>query len=170
MSTHHESNVDEVYGWLDRSVSGFSLHDSEAGINMIEKVVTGIQLRSMADQCTWAGEAWPENDPDYLEYKKRHYDSGLINYRTGQMLSQTSLLGENHIDRKSIEMRYGTGQVPDSSMNGYMEPSDLETTDREKAEIAVLAGRSFFDLDDDIRNQVFEVFSEAFGEHLKQIK
>ncbi len=170
MSTSQYSNIEDVYHWLDESVSGFSLHESEAGMNMIEKVVTGIQLRSIADQMTWDAQPWPENQGEYLSYKKAHYDSGLINYRTGQMLSQTSLLGENHIGEKQLEIRYGTGKPPDSSMNGYMESSDFETTDREKAEIAELNGREFFDLDDEIREQTFQVFSEAFGKHLRSTK
>lgn len=170
MSTSYESNIDDVGRWLRESIGGFSLHDSEAGVNMMEKVVTGIQKRSFADQCTWDGEAWPENSDRYLAFKKANYGSGLINYRTGQMLSQTSLLGENHIGDKQLEIRYGTGRPPEDSMNGYMESSDLETTDREKAEIAELNGRGFFDLDDDIREQAFQVFSEAFGKHLRSTK
>ncbi len=167
MSTKQYSNVEEVYAAITEAVGGFDLHHNGAGMDMIEKVVTGIQLRSMAHQCTWDGESWPNNSAEYLAYKKRYYDSGLINYRTGQMLSQESLMGEWHVGEKMLEIRYGTGRPPDRSMNGYMEPCDELITDREKADRAIINGRGFFDLDDEIKDETFNVFSDAFAKHLR---
>lgn len=162
-----DSNIDDIAGFITGLADGFSFVHSGAGMESVEKVVTGIQHRSEQFQCTGGGEAWPENSPEYLIDKANRYGTRLINYRTGQMLGQESLIGETVIEDKLVTMRYGTGRPPQSSVNGYMEPSDEEVTDIEKAEIALASGRAFYELDDAINEQVGAVVAEAYAEYLR---
>jgi hypothetical protein len=83
------------------------------------------------------------------------------------MLSRTSILGTVVIDTNEIEIRYGTGKPPTYSDNGFMTESDRQTTDIEKAYWASQDDRQFFELDDEIKDATFQIFTDAFGQHLR---
>jgi hypothetical protein len=71
-----------------------------------------------------ADEPWPENSERYRTKKLRKYKAGKTNYRTKQMLSRESLLGEVVVNKDSVAIRYGTGNPPTSGAEGCTEESD----------------------------------------------
>jgi hypothetical protein len=167
------SNIDQVEAWVINSVSGFGLDapgpTSTVGHDMMVAVAEGIQARSLVQQ-RGATEVWPENSDDYAKYKEEHYASKWINVKTSQMLSMLSLLGEFRLldDKRTLEWLYGTGDPPRSSITGFLDESDLEVTDREKAVIAHASGRSFFELDQQMDNEkAMPILKAALARYLK---
>lgn len=166
MTTTYESNVDDVHRSVMEAITGFNFHKGGSGWHMVEAVADGIQERS-ADRQMAAVQVWYANEPIYRAWKQRKYGTDKTNYRTGQMLSRESLLGVVVIDTNTIEIRYGTGRPPAYSENGYMEDSDRQTTDIEKAYWASQDDRQFFELDDRIKDHTFQIFTDAFGDHIR---
>jgi hypothetical protein len=79
--------------------------------------------------------------------------------RTGQMLSQLSLLGQTTIGPQRIELKYGLGVPPSSGSTGYIEDGDMKVTEREKAGWTE-AERPFYALDDRIGDEVMTAIGE----------
>lgn len=166
ISGAYEHNADEIGRWIQKSVNEFTFQKGLSGWHMVEAVADGIQERS-ADKQMAAVQVWYANEPEYRAWKKAHYGTDKTNYRTGQMLSRESLLGVVKIDTNSIEIQYGTGKSPTTSDNGYMDKSDRQVTDIEKAYWASQDDRQFFELDDKIKDATFQIFTDAFGDHLR---
>ena len=103
----------------------------------------------------------------YRSKKGKKYGTTKTNFRTGQMISRASVLGTVIITKNSVEIRYGTGQPPTSSVNGYIEERDKQITDVEKAEYADELGRPFFELDDQICDHTFNIIGDGLGDHIR---
>jgi hypothetical protein len=174
------SNVDQVFAWVQRTVEEVNfrmpgIHES-LGYDMAIAVAEGIQERSYRYQ-RGATESWDDNvshspnaDAERAR-KKTLYGSDKINYRTFQMLSMGSLTADVTIQDggETVVMCYGTGEPPSSSLTGYLEEEDLETTDKEKAFIAHKTGRNFFELDQDIVSErVMPIVAEALTKYLQE--
>jgi len=125
-----------------------------------------------ADQKQTDGVPFPKNDKDYAEMKARKYGFAppAFGFRTGQMLSIESLLGEIEIDADRVVVRYGTGRAPErSSASGYISEADKRTTDREKADLMHHKARKraqFFQIGVAGRAAVLEVVKDALTRHL----
>jgi hypothetical protein len=168
------SNIDEVARWLDSVVTEFDFDQPGTNSSMAQDcgvaVAEGIVKRSY-DQQMGASEVWPENSDEYAKYKEEHYGSRWINVRTSQMLSMASLTANitTTDDGKTAVMNYGTGEPPNSSITGYLEESDKEVTDKEKAAIAHANGRPFFEIDEDIDTQnVMPILAEGLSKYLQK--
>jgi hypothetical protein len=102
----------------------------------------------------------------YKERKRKAYGwmeaDGRPGYRTAQMLSQESLFGDTRVEPYLIEMRYGLNVPPQDckSPHDNRRPSekkaDESVTDRQKGEWFTAGGRTFYELDDQIRDAVLE--------------
>lgn len=165
MSTSYHSNIDDVGAWLDRCIDGFSLNEDERGRDIAESIAEGIEVRSDQEQ-SGALDDWPKNSEPYRTRKLRKYGTDKTNYRTKQMLSRASLLGDVVVNKDSVDIRYGTGRPPDGS-SGHVEKSDQQITDIEKARFAHQLGRPFFELDDEIADKAFEIFCDQFEDHIE---
>lgn len=164
---------------FDHSVGNMSL-----GKRMAEKTAEMIQSRSIQLQ-KGATQQWDPNKEPYKSWKERKYNVfDLAGVRTGQMLSQESLRGETTVHPTEVEMVYGTGDPPKSSATGHITDQDKKVTDRQKAEwftdgrsgtrgrnakgqftagpaSGSVPGRPFYELDDDIADEVFKIVDEA---------
>lgn len=168
------SNVDRVDSWLQAAIKGVNFEMpgpiSTLGHDMTVVATEGIQKRSYQDQ-RGKSEVWPENSEPYRTEKEQLYDIDKTNYRTSQMLSTLSVLGEQHVadGGKTYVWQYGEGRPPSSSLTGHLSASDLAITDREKAEKAHAEGRPFFELDEDINTQkILPVLAESLGKYLQE--
>jgi hypothetical protein len=146
-----ESNLDDIDRWLDDAVASvdFTRPGSEGslGEDIAHIVARSIVDRTVAEQKASDGSPLKENEPRYAAYKRKRYQAHQPLIRTGQMMSLQSVLGETSISADSIEMRYGTGEAPQTSSTGYISDQDKAVTDREKAE-HTSAERPFYGLDD----------------------
>ena len=171
MPPSYDSNVDDVFAWLTRCVDGFSLAESGRGNSIAETIAQGIEERSDQRQ-QGADEPWPENSDNppgkgYRSRKRRKYKTDKTNYRTKQMLSRESLLGEVVVNKDSVTINYGTGKPPTAGAEGYIENSDKQITDIEKAFYAHQLDRPFFELDEQLIDKVFDDFCDELEEHLQ---
>jgi hypothetical protein len=173
------SNIDDV----DRAITGtlyrFGMTSQSKQRNLGEDlahgVADGIEVRSDQQQ---RGEVviWPENSDNppgkgYKSRKKRLYGTDKTNYRTSQMLSHESLVGELLVDRNEVKMTYGTDRAPTTSANGYIEERDKRVTDREKAAYAHEDGkdRDFYELDEQIVDErIMPLIEDALQEAFDQ--
>ena len=134
---------------FERQGHGESLGKDAAGI-----VAESILDRSVADQGGPDG-AWLANDPDYTARKRDKYHVELIGFRTGQMISLPSLLGQVDVTPHRVEIKYGTGQPPTGSMSSsYISAADTSISDVEKAWLFTRLKGSFFVLDTVIADKV----------------
>lgn len=164
-----DRNVMTLIGNLDftASVGNMSL-----GKRMAEKTAEMIQARSIGFQ-KGAAQQWEPNKEPYKSDKARKYNVfDLAGVRTGQMLSQESLRGETTVTATEVEMAYGTGEAPTSSSTGHIEDADMKVTDRQKAGWFTEGGknqpeRPFYELDQDIADEVFAVVVEAVEKMLR---
>ena len=158
-----DSNQPEIDAALDQLVSGLSFahvgQDQALGRELVTIVAEGIAARS-AEGMAAGGGLWYANEPKYERWKKKRYGVEQPNYRTGQMLSQTSLEGDATIGETAIEMRYGTGTPPAAAGGVPLSVSDESITDIEKA-FFCSALRPFYELDDDISEECRKHAMEA---------
>lgn len=146
---------------FDHSVGNMSL-----GKRMAEKTAEAIQVRSISFQ-KGADVQWDPNKEPYKSDKAKKYNVfDLAGVRTGQMLSQESLRGDTTVHPTEVEMVYGTDQAPTRSSTGHITAQDMKVTDRQKAKWFTEGGkdqpeRPFYELDQDIADQVFAVVDEA---------
>jgi hypothetical protein len=171
MSTKYFSNDSEIDAWLRASVAAFDIRDRGVGHDAAEAVADGIIERSHEQQ-KGATVPWPENSDNppgqgYRSKKGKRYGTTKTNFRTGQMLSRASVLGTVVITKNTVEIRYGTGKPPTSSVNGYIEERDKQITDVEKAEYADELGRPFFELDETICDHIFDIIGDGLGDHIR---
>lgn len=176
------ADASQVCDWIERFVRSFDFNrpgvDRSLGRDLAHAVAGGIAARA-ADESRGADPApWEENEPRYARRKRRSYGwDDAPNYRTGQMLSHASLLGEPVVEPARITMVYGTGEAPDGcwSPADNRSPSEIRAdqsvTDRQKAAWTTEGGdsrpaRPFYQLDDEIRVHVVEAAADALREYL----
>lgn len=128
------------------------------GLDAVHIVAEGIVDRSAKNQGSASGNPWPPNRADYTAAKLAKYSVSLIGFRTGQMISIPSLLGQVDIRPREIEIRYGTGRPPTRSMTGHIEPADMKVTDTQKAEWFTNKKGDFYEVDEKIADKVREHF------------
>jgi hypothetical protein len=154
-----ESNLDDIDRWLNEAIASvdFTRPGSEGslGEDIAHIIAQGIIDRTVAEQKTSDGSPLKENEPKYRARKLKKYGVEQPLLRTGQMLSLQSVLGETSISADSIEMKYGTGEAPQSSSTGYISDQDKAVTDREKAE-HTSAERPFYGMDDAIADTIMD--------------
>ena len=163
------SNIADVVAWLEGWVNGIDFTktgaDQSLGKDVANKVAEQIAARS-ATEHKGATAAWPANSTTpsrwhpqgYRAWKQQEYGVDTPNFRTGQMLSATSLIGRTRIEPHEITMVYGTDAPPFTSAapTGLLSDADKAVTDTEKAVWATDKGRPFYELDDTIRQAVVE--------------
>lgn len=131
-------------------------HEESIGKDAAGIVAQGIIDRSVNDQGGAAG-AWLPNDPDYTAEKARKYGVELIGFRTGQMISLPSLLGNVDVEPDTVTIRYGTGQPPREAMSSsYISKGDQAVTDTQKAGYFTEKKGPFFEWDEPIARAVRE--------------
>lgn len=134
-----DSNVDAVAKHVEDLIATFDFTrpgiEESMGKDALHAIAEDIASSAAALQANPTGDPFPDNEPEYAEYKARKYGMHppAYGFRTGQTFSLESLLGEQSIGPDSAEMRYGTGQPPSrSSASGYISEADQEITDIEK--------------------------------------
>jgi hypothetical protein len=166
------SNIDEVERLLEQLVAGFNFltpgKDESLGKDLAGVAVSGIVDRSTTEQVGPDGQAWADTEPAYTRAKIKYYGTDLIGVRTGQMLSEQSVMGETTITADEVTIKYGTGNPPTGTgAKGVApKPSDLAVTDREKAGYFEAGGRRFFGLDTEIGDQLGDHAGGALKDYL----
>ena len=144
---------------------GFDVTEEGKALGRVlaEEVAEGIQLRSFTTQSSPSTGTWPKNSEPYGEQKHRHYGWEETNYRTGQMLSFTSLLGKVEITKNEVIITYGTGEPPDKgfSPTEYFDRLADNISDDDKSFYAHTQGRGFFELDEEICEATNRSIGEA---------
>lgn len=179
-----ETNINDVVAWIGRFVGSFNFTrpgiDQSLGRDLAHEVAGQIAIRAAAESRGPDPGRWEPNARRYRERKARHYGwPDNPNYRTGQMLSHESLLGEPAVDPDRVLMHYGTNEAPrgNKSPVDNRTPSeraaDARATDVDKAEWTTQGGkgrpaRPFYQIDDAIRDRVIEVAGEALADYLSQ--
>ncbi len=134
-----------------------SLESKSLGLMIAEEIAAGIAPLCGATTVPSTGP-WPENSDTDREINSgssfrvrtqvraiAKYGWDDTNYRTGQMLSFDSLLGQVIVTPTLVTIRYGTGLLlkESKSPTGYIEPADEKITDDEKSFYAHTQGRGF---------------------------
>lgn len=167
-----DSNLDDVAAWVDAAVDSFDFtiagKDQSLGRDLAGVVADGISERSEPAALDPDGTEWEANEPKYAKRKGKKYDAWQPNVRTGQMLSVKSLIGGTVVAAQEVELRYGTGQPPDSARKGDLTESDKSITDIEKA-FFCSKSRPFYALDGAIVGAVVAEAGEALADHLKTL-
>jgi len=183
-----KSNVDEVIvrlAWLVKSFNWLRPGiDQSLGRDICNKVAEGIVSRATRFK-KGANEVWQdncENEPPrggYRGWKERKYGvTDQPNVRTGQMLSEQSMVGKRtKITEDLITMYYGNNDAPKTSYGGtsYISKQDKQTTDTEKAKWAhqgqskYRIKRPFYEMDDEIAAAVVKATQEALNEMIAEI-
>jgi hypothetical protein len=147
-----------------RQGQGESMDKDAAGI-----VAEGILDRTVNDQAGVDG-IFIANDPKYTARKRKLYNVELIGFRTGQMISLPSLLGNVDVAPDTVLITYGTGQPPSSSMSSnYISTSDKAVTDTAKAGYFTAKKGRWFAIDDPISDKVREYFSDQLGVFIREL-
>lgn len=154
-------NVDQVYDDIKDFVDGFNFtaqtEDKSVGRNVCGVIVDGIVRRSIDEQRS-ADAAWDALNAKYKAWKIKKYGVDSIGYKTGQMLSHVSLLGDIQITPELVTLLYGTGAA---------DPDDSNITDIEKA-FFFSNRRPFFELDDQIADAAFARIEELLEDYLRK--
>jgi hypothetical protein len=193
MNVHSFGNEDEVLAWLSSGIESFDMNSPCGGRRLADAIhenqAKQIQERSLGEQ---RGAILPfrPNTSKYAQWKLDKFGTDLINVQTGGMLSEESIQGELIVNGKELQHVYGTGKPGESKIK-LEEPKPKkpgkrrrkarkgkrkeagerrQPTDREKAAWAAEDGRSFFELDDQIKDRNTELASESLEEHLRNHK
>lgn len=165
------SNADEVAAWIQAVVDGFDFELDVQG-RSLGRDLAGVAAQAMIDRAVADGKDpdgvdYRPNEPKYRARKRRDYQVDQPNVRTGQMLSLTAMVGDTTITSDRVEMVYGTGEPPRTSLSGHITDADQAVTDRQKGEWATDADRRFYELgaegDDAVRGRIDEAL-EAYLE------
>jgi len=143
-------------------------HGESLGKEAAAHVADGIRDRSVKEQGGPDG-AWPANEPKYTARKNQLYNTTLIGFRTGQMLSQPSLLGRVDVTPHLVEIHYGTGKAPSDSMHGYISDQDKLVTDTEKAGYFTDLKGAFFVLDTTIADKIRGYFADELDKFIREL-
>jgi hypothetical protein len=166
-----KSNADQVAGWIDRVIDGFSFalpgEDQSLGRDLAGIAAQGMIDRSVPDARSPDGGTWPANEPTYASWKRKKFDADQPGILSGQMLSLESMMGEVNVSADRVEMTYGTGTTPTRARSGAaLTAGQRQATDRQKAEWFTEGGRRFYGLDENIAAEVVAHAGERFGEYL----
>jgi hypothetical protein len=132
-----------------------------------DEIADGIMQRSSETQSSPSEGHWPPNEARYARAKMKYYGTDKTNYRTGQMVSKESLLGEVDVVARLVRIMYGADRPPvKTSINDWVPLIDQHATDTDKSFYAHEQGRGFFELDDEICNTVYTAVNAALAEHL----
>jgi hypothetical protein len=148
--------LDRIVATIDFTRPGA---EGSLGKDIALVIVEEIRTRTVDNAQAADGSTLKENEPRYAARKRAKYGMDQPLLRTGQMLSQLSLLGQTTIGPQRIEMKYGLGVPPSSGSTGYIEDGDMKVTDREKAGWTE-AERPFYALDDRIGDEVMTAIGE----------
>lgn len=182
------SNISDVRRWLDQWVKGIDFtrpgKDQSLGRDIAiviirgrpGKLLGGIQGRASREHRGASPTPWPPNSSKpsrwhpggYKGWKAERY--GLAdepNFRSGQMLSQTSLYGQTTIQPTVVTMRYGTGTPPSRSAapTGYLSDADRRVTDTAKAQYNS-PKRPFYEIDSEDAKAVVEECQEFVNRYI----
>lgn len=158
------ASVEQVFDELTRLIQGFNFRlagaDRSMGRDLCRTIAGQIQIRA-ATESRGAGSRWKENTEKTKKGKEKYgwpENDGKPNFRTGQMLSLESLLGNPEVSEHEVTMTYGTGSPPVSgySPSGHISKHDRDVTDVQKAGWAVEHDRPFYEIDDLIVDAVVE--------------
>ena len=152
MSDSGLSNIHAVVDALRQWVDGIDFtrqgKDKSLGRDCAGVIVEGIMERGLQDQSGPDG-IWLANDPAYAKCKAEKYGPGMDNapnYRTGQMLSELSLLGTTTYEPQVVTLRYGINAPPTRGAGplGTILDCDRKVTDIQKAQWRHENGRRFY--------------------------
>lgn len=171
-----ESNVDSWAEKLARVLDDFNFlspaDSGPLGDSIVRRVAHNISDRGL-EQRRGIDAEFRENQHGYEERKVALYGIGAArpNIRTEQMLSQSSVEGEQALsgDARELTWTYGKGTTPTNGRTAR----DRATTDREKAHYAhegqskMGVVRPFFGLAPEDEMDASDLTEEALDRHLK---
>jgi hypothetical protein len=174
------SNIDDVVGWLEQFIRGFNFlrpgKDQNLGRDLARVVAGQIFERATQESRGANPQRWAALTPKYLTRKRRAHgwpeEDGKPNFKTGQMLSYESLLGQPQITEAEVLMVYGTGDPPRDckspvdNRTQHERDKDERVTDRDKGGWAHAKGRPFYELDETIEEAVIEEAHIALDEYI----
>lgn len=166
-----KTNADDIGRQLEAFVGAIDFHMQGETADLAEELIeiawTGVRDRS-AQGLGPDGHPWPANAPGYASYKAKRYQVHQVGELSGQMLSAESLKGQPLVQPDLIEMVYGTGDPPAGASRSGVELRDHEkiATDREKAEWFTQGGRPFYELDDQINDQLVDKAGDVIAANL----
>ena len=169
-----QHNIDDIERWLTELAAGFNFtmrgEDQSLGRDLAGVVAQGIIDRTIAHQQDATGGGLKALSEAYRKRKLKEYGLDDILFRTGQMLSLESVLGDLSLSPEEVQMTYGTGDPPARGAGpmGKISDQDKEVTDREKAAFAHESDRPFYGLDTTIADDVAKAAAEALGSYLKE--
>jgi hypothetical protein len=166
-----KSNADQVAGWIDRTIDGFSFElpgtDQSLGRDIAGIVAEGMIERAVPGARAPDGGTWAANEARYAAMKRKRFGADQPGILSGQMLSLASMMGRVSVTADRVEMTYGTGETPTRSTSGAaLTASEKSATDRQKAEWFTAGGRAFYGLDGKIAAKVIAHAGERFAEYL----
>jgi hypothetical protein len=178
----YNDNGPEIAAQFAESIATFrfdaKLEGRMLGRVIADVIVDGIAKRSQGTQSAPSTGRLPPNRNyglggiwhGHAERKHRKYGWEDTNYRTEQMLSHPSLAGKVEVRNDLVTLTYGTGQPPSVGVgpNNYSEPPDRTVTDDDKAFYAHEQGRGFYELDEDIGEQIDAQVEEVLALHLQR--
>lgn len=169
-----DSNIDQVEKWIDEFLVSVAFDrpgaEQSLGRDLAGTVAQGIADAGLDRAEAPDGTAWAPNEPKYAAKKAQRYkiSQHAPNYRTGQMLSIQSLLGQPLIRAEEVEMQYGTGEPPTRTATGVpLDPSDEMITDIEKALINSKK-RPFYMLSDGIADDCLELTGKVVARWIEE--
>jgi hypothetical protein len=140
------------------------------GLLIAENMTQGIVDRLAETGGAPSTGEWPRNSIERRDRKRKAYGWDDTNYATGQMLSFVSVLGVVTVEPTLVTMAYRTGQPPQEpkNPNRYMSYADAHTTDEDKSFWAHTQGRGFYELDDQICAENYQIFATALGNYIRE--
>jgi hypothetical protein len=167
-----DSNVDAVASDIEAFLAGFNFtrpgKDQSLGRDLAVVAATGMIDQAVAQQSDPDGTPYPENEPKYRAWKKKKYSVDQPNVRTGQMLSEQSMLGGTVVGPEQVEMKYGTGNAPTSAATGAaLSKQDEQITDVEKAFFCSKT-RPFYALDVTTIDEMTAEAQESLDDYCKE--
>lgn len=166
------TNGDEVAAWVAEILVGYNFEtnigDRSLGLDLAGSAAKAMIDRAADDGKDPDGVGYTPNEARYRARKRKDYRVDQPNVRTGQMLSITSMIGDTRVSADRVEMTYGIGAPPTSSLSGHITDADKRATDRDKGGWATDAGRRFYELGEAGESAVLGRADEALGAYLER--
>lgn len=174
MPPREVSNIDQVCTWIDDVINSIDFtrpgEDESIGKDVAVSIAQEI-ADDAAEQMEPDGTPFPANEAKYAAWKGRKYgmQEPAYGYRTGQMLSLESLIGEVDVKADEVTMTYGKDLPPTrSSASGYISDQDKAVTDRQKMGWMKDKGVNIYKLSDLVRQRAFELIREWFARVIRE--